>query len=189
MTAPRVLAYNPEGGVPETWPWWGAPLLCLRWVHSHALERPAIALHHSPRCGVLLSGGWAPLAATHAALPAPGRARLRLHPGPLSAHDLLMAGCAAALHHGGSGTTAAGLAAGTPQVVAPLQFDQPFWAERLAHLGMSPPPLDARVLFAGDECTIADAAATIASRLLESVESSTVRSCCKEMAASLQVGV
>jgi hypothetical protein len=100
-----------------------------------------------------------------------------------------MAGCAAALHHGGSGTTAAGLAAGTPQVVAPLQFDQPFWAERLAHLGMSPPPLDARVLFAGDECTIADAAATIASRLLESVESSTVRSCCKEMAASLQVGV
>ncbi|PNH12467.1 hypothetical protein TSOC_000572 [Tetrabaena socialis] len=34
-----------------------------------------------------------------------------------------------------------------PQVTCPLQFDQHFWAERLAHLGLSPSPLPRAALF------------------------------------------
>ena len=44
--------------------------------------------------------------------------------------------CAAVVHHGGIGTTAAALAAGTPQVVLPLAWDQPDNARRLERLGV-----------------------------------------------------
>jgi UDP:flavonoid glycosyltransferase YjiC (YdhE family) len=44
--------------------------------------------------------------------------------------------CAAVVHHGGIGTTAAALAAGTPQVVLPLAWDQPDNARRLQGLGV-----------------------------------------------------
>jgi UDP:flavonoid glycosyltransferase YjiC (YdhE family) len=45
--------------------------------------------------------------------------------------------CAAVVHHGGIGTTAAALAAGTPQVVLPLAWDQPDNARRLVGLGVA----------------------------------------------------
>lgn len=43
---------------------------------------------------------------------------------------------AAVVHHGGIGTTAQGLAAGVPQLVMPLAFDQPDNARRLERLGV-----------------------------------------------------
>lgn len=43
---------------------------------------------------------------------------------------------AAVVHHGGIGTSAQGLAAGVPQLVVPLSFDQPDNAERLERLGV-----------------------------------------------------
>ncbi|CAL5184659.1 unnamed protein product [Lathyrus oleraceus] len=49
--------------------------------------------------------------------------------------------CAAVIHHGGSGTIAAALQAGTPQVVCPFVLDQFYWAERMHWLGVSPEPL------------------------------------------------
>ena len=51
--------------------------------------------------------------------------------------------CVGALHHGGSGTTAAALRAGIPQIILPCTFDQFFWAERMSWLGVSPTPLKA----------------------------------------------
>ena len=48
---------------------------------------------------------------------------------------------AAVVHHGGSGTTALGLKAGIPTVVVPSFMDQPFWGQRVADLGVGPPPL------------------------------------------------
>lgn len=57
-------------------------------------------------------------------------------------HQLLLPRCALLLHHGGSGTTAAALQCGTPQLLCPLQFDQHYWAERLAYMALSPPPLE-----------------------------------------------
>ncbi|CAM9245428.1 unnamed protein product, partial [Phaeothamnion confervicola] len=50
-------------------------------------------------------------------------------------HGWLFPQCIAAVHHGGSGTTAAALRAGIPQVICPMAFDQFFWAERVEYLG------------------------------------------------------
>lgn len=44
---------------------------------------------------------------------------------------------AAVVHHGGIGTSAQGLAAGVPQLVVPMGFDQPDNAARLARLGVA----------------------------------------------------
>jgi sterol 3beta-glucosyltransferase len=65
-------------------------------------------------------------------------------------HDWLLPRCAVALHHGGAGTVHAALRAGTPQVIAPLQYDQPFWARRMRALGVAPAPLDVAALRSGD---------------------------------------
>ncbi|MFJ4187170.1 glycosyltransferase [Kitasatospora sp. NPDC089509] len=43
---------------------------------------------------------------------------------------------AAVVHHGGAGTTTAAALAGTPQVVVPQIVDQPYWAGRVAELGI-----------------------------------------------------
>ncbi len=43
---------------------------------------------------------------------------------------------AAIVHHGGSGTTTQAMRAGIPQVVVPHEFDQPYYAERVAALGI-----------------------------------------------------
>ena len=56
-------------------------------------------------------------------------------------HDWLFPRMAAVVHHAGAGTTAAGLRAGVPAVAVPVAVDQPFWAARLHHLGVAPPPL------------------------------------------------
>ncbi|XP_048135563.1 sterol 3-beta-glucosyltransferase isoform X2 [Rhodamnia argentea] len=49
--------------------------------------------------------------------------------------------CAVAVHHGGSGSTAAALKAGIPQVICPFLLDQFYWAERMFWLGVAPEPL------------------------------------------------
>jgi sterol 3beta-glucosyltransferase len=56
---------------------------------------------------------------------------------------------AAVVHHGGAGTTAAGLMAGKPTVICPFVADQPFWGGRVAALGAGPPPIPQRNLTAG----------------------------------------
>ncbi|MEU6380741.1 glycosyltransferase [Streptomyces sp. NPDC046909] len=43
---------------------------------------------------------------------------------------------AAVIHHGGAGTTTTAALAGTPQVVVPRIADQPYWATRIAELGI-----------------------------------------------------
>ena len=53
---------------------------------------------------------------------------------------------AAVVHHGGAGTTAAGLRAGVPSVVIPFFGDQPFWGQRIAELGVGPAPIPRRKL-------------------------------------------
>ncbi|XP_051146524.1 sterol 3-beta-glucosyltransferase UGT80B1 isoform X2 [Andrographis paniculata] len=54
--------------------------------------------------------------------------------------------CAAAIHHGGSGSTAAALHAGIPQVICPFILDQFYWAERMFWLGVAPEPLKSSCL-------------------------------------------
>jgi sterol 3beta-glucosyltransferase len=55
-------------------------------------------------------------------------------------HDALFKHVSAVVHHGGSGTTAAGLRAGLPALVCPLTVDQPFWGRRVHALGCGPKP-------------------------------------------------
>jgi len=53
-------------------------------------------------------------------------------------HDWLFNHVAAVVHHGGAGTTAAGIQAGCPTLVVPFGGDQPFWAGRVKDLGIGP---------------------------------------------------
>ncbi|MFA1543445.1 glycosyltransferase [Actinomadura monticuli] len=61
-------------------------------------------------------------------------------------HEWLFPHTSAVVHHGGAGTTAAGLRAGVPSVIVPVAADQPFWASRVAALGASPAPIPLRRL-------------------------------------------
>jgi sterol 3beta-glucosyltransferase len=56
-------------------------------------------------------------------------------------HDWLLPRCKMVIHHGGAGTTAAGLRAGIPNVVIPFTADQPFWGKRVHAIGAGPKPI------------------------------------------------
>jgi vancomycin aglycone glucosyltransferase len=51
-------------------------------------------------------------------------------------HQVLFRRVAAVVHHGGAGTTTTATRAGAPQVVVPQAVDQPYWASRVADLGV-----------------------------------------------------
>ncbi|MBL8958452.1 MAG: glycosyltransferase family 1 protein [Gemmatimonadetes bacterium] len=63
-------------------------------------------------------------------------------------HDWLFTRVAAVVHHGGAGTTAAGLHAGVPSVICPFGVDQPFWGRQVMELGAGPAPIAQRRLSA-----------------------------------------
>jgi UDP:flavonoid glycosyltransferase YjiC (YdhE family) len=60
----------------------------------------------------------------------------------------LFARMSAVVHHGGAGTTGAGLMAGVPNIITPFTSDQPFWGHRVHALGAGPKPLPAKKLTA-----------------------------------------
>jgi sterol 3beta-glucosyltransferase len=62
------------------------------------------------------------------------------HAGSLP-HNWLLARAACLVHHGGFGTTAAGLGAGIPAVVIPHIIDQFIWGQRVFELGVGPKPI------------------------------------------------
>jgi sterol 3beta-glucosyltransferase len=91
------------------------------------------ALARSGRRGIL-SGGWGALDATIS----PSEQVLFVDGIP---HHWLFPQMAAIVHHGGAGTTGAALRSGVPSVVVPFSFDQPFWGNRVAALGVGPQPI------------------------------------------------
>lgn len=56
-------------------------------------------------------------------------------------HIWLFPRMAAVVHHGGAGTTGAGLHAGIPSIITPFFGDQPFWGQRVYELGVGPKPI------------------------------------------------
>jgi len=64
-------------------------------------------------------------------------------------HDWLFPRCKVIIHHGGAGTTGAGLRAGVPNIVVPFAGDQPFWGRRVAALNAGPEPIPVKKLDAG----------------------------------------
>ncbi len=71
---------------------------------------------------------------------------------PLAAtpHDWLFPQMGAVVHHGGAGTTAAGLRAGVPSVIVPHIADQPYYGRRVHELGVGPGPIPRQKLTAAN---------------------------------------
>jgi hypothetical protein len=61
-------------------------------------------------------------------------------------HDWLFKHVSCVVHHGGAGTTAAGIALGRPTLVVPFFGDQPFWGAMVARAGAGPTPIPFKAL-------------------------------------------
>lgn len=73
-------------------------------------------------------------------------------------HAWLFPRMSAVVHHGGAGTTAAGLLAGVPSIILPFTVDQPFWGDRVHRLGVGPRAIPQRRLTAARLATAISAA-------------------------------
>ncbi|PQE06092.1 glycosyltransferase family 1 protein [Rutstroemia sp. NJR-2017a BBW] len=91
---------------------------------------------------VLLSKGWGGIGAEELRIPG-GVFMLDNVP-----HDWLFKHVSCVIHHGGAGTTAAGIAAGRPTLVVPFFGDQLFWGAMIARAGAGPDPIPHRQLTA-----------------------------------------
>lgn len=97
------------------------------------------ALAASGQRGLIVTG-WGGLSAPS---PPPG-----IHVAEFVPFDWLLPQVASVVHHGGAGTTGAGLRAGRPTIVCPFVADQPFWGRRVQALGVGPAPISQRTLSA-----------------------------------------
>ena len=107
-------------------------------IHQGAQQVTQAALAGLSRTGnrvIFLTGwgGWQPES------PTPGTLFLDSAP-----HDWLFPRCKVIVHHGGAGTTGAGLRSGVPNIVVPHATDQPFWGKRVAAIGAGPQPIPIR---------------------------------------------
>ncbi len=103
------------------------------------------ALARTGNRGLLATGGGA-LEAQDVPGNVPGNVHAHVHFIAGAPHDRLFPRVAATVHHGGAGTTAASLRAGKPTAICPFFGDQPFWARRIAELGVGPPALNRKTL-------------------------------------------
>jgi sterol 3beta-glucosyltransferase len=99
-------------------------------VDPAALVALVVAAADQAGVRVLIGAGWSELEDVSADLPPHARAVGGID------HDWLFPRCQAVVHHGGAGTTAAGLIAGCPTWVYSVFSDQPFWGSRMARLGV-----------------------------------------------------
>ncbi|MEV0953209.1 glycosyltransferase [Promicromonospora sp. NPDC050249] len=116
------------------------------------------ALDRTGRRGILI-GGWSKLGLDRE-LP---EHVLQIDSAP---YDWLFPRLAAAIHHGGAGSTAASLRAGIPTIVTPVAADQPSWGRRVADLGVGPEPVNIKKVDA-DRLTAAITQATTDEALRE----------------------
>ncbi len=116
----------------------GAPPVCVGFgsmtdQHAAFLTSTVVeALRRNNLRGVLLTG-WGALDGE--SLP---ETVIKLESAP---HEWLFPRAAAVVHHGGAGTTAAGLRAGAPTVIVPFFADQFFWGSVIHRLGAGVAPM------------------------------------------------
>lgn len=91
-------------------------------------------------------------------------------------HDWLFRQVSCVIHHGGAGTTAAGLALGLPTIIIPFFGDQQFWGSIVAQAGAGPSPIQYKRLNSQNlsdaiqkalETSILDRAQSIATKMEE----------------------
>ncbi|NUT38775.1 MAG: glycosyltransferase family 1 protein [Thermoactinospora sp.] len=121
---PAELEAFLEAGAPPVYVGFGS--MAVRDAPDVARVAAAAVRAHGRR--VVLASGWAGLALD-------GEEGDCLVVGEVN-HQALFPRVAAVVHHGGAGTTAAAALAGAPQVVVPQVADQPYWAGRVAALGI-----------------------------------------------------
>jgi sterol 3beta-glucosyltransferase len=104
-------------------------------VNPFAERVTAVVVAALKKCGVrgILMTGWGGLSKVDEL-----GTILQLDAAP---HGWLFPRVAAVVHHGGMGTTAAGLRAGKPSIVCPFFHDQPFWGKVVHDLGAGPRPI------------------------------------------------
>ncbi|MEU1282701.1 glycosyltransferase [Kitasatospora sp. NPDC005856] len=90
--------------------------------------RVAVAAVRAQGRRVLLGRGWAQLAEVDGAEDCFAVGEVN--------QQALFPRVAAVVHHGGAGTTTTAARAGSPQVLVPQIVDQPYWASRVAELGI-----------------------------------------------------
>lgn len=145
---PQELVDFIKGGSPPIYIGFGS----MNDTNPEALTKLVLdALTESGQRGILLTG-WGAL--TNADLP---DNVLKIDSVP---HDWLFPQMAAVVHHGGAGTTSAGLRAGVPSIIIPFFADQPFWGQRVADLGVGTQPIPRQELTADK---LADAIKTVVS--------------------------
>src|SRR5699024_8900800 len=107
---------------------------------KHAAARGRLIADAVERAGVraVVAAGWGGLSLQEAS-----PRILTLDEAP---HEHLFPRVDAVVHHGGAGTTAAGLRAGRPTLVCPVLGDQAFWGQRVASLGAGPDAVPLRKL-------------------------------------------
>ena len=92
-------------------------------------------------------------------------------------HRALFSRVTAVIHHGGAGTTAAGLLASRPSIICPFQGDQHFWGDAVHRAGAGPQPmpvskvvanrLAAAIQTANDDADIRSRAAELSGRIVQ----------------------
>jgi len=92
-------------------------------------------------------------------------------------HAWLFKRTSAVVHHGGAGTTAAGLRAGSPTVITPFLGDQSFWGHRVFTIGAGPKPLSYHKL----------SAKALANRISQAVTDSQIRKNVTALSKSIQM--
>ena len=106
----------------------------------------AIVLEAVRLAGVraIISRGWSNLGGSEIAVPAPSNVFM-LGDCP---HDWLFTRVSCVIHHGGAGTTSAGINAGKPTIIVPFFGDQLFWGNVIYRAGAGPQPIPFKELTA-----------------------------------------
>jgi sterol 3beta-glucosyltransferase len=91
-------------------------------------------------------------------------------------HDWLFPQVAAVVHHGGAGTTAAGLRAGKPTIICPFIADQPFWGNLVYQRGAGTKPIPQKRL----------TVERLAEAITTSVQDETLRRCAAELGEKIR---
>lgn len=88
---------------------------------------------------IVVQSSWSKLDVETDCLSEDGKSKLCHNVGPCS-HDWLLPQCCGVIHHGGAGTTAAGLRYGLPTLVCPFFGDQYMWGEMVHRADVGPKP-------------------------------------------------
>ena len=121
----------------------GSPPVCIGFgsmidQEQQRVTKMVINALQETNCRGIILGGWSRLGSGE--LP---KSIIRMDSIP---HDWLFSQMKAVVHHGGAGTTAAGLRAGIPNVIVPSFGDQFFWGWRVYELGAGPKPIPRKKL-------------------------------------------